>query len=203
MPGELVVHGYSEDAKIPSTVARRLQLVDAIRPLPGKPGIWIVPVERMAFGLVREASAKGMTARAELESYVAEGLAECGDSVDTVVVRHLVDRCLAARLALQGVEPSVLGMKQTAASDAVLASAPCRRRQANAAKKRGRPTDTDPKEDERISEKWRRSGCSKYEEFARKENYPLRNVKNAVDRHRKREASRRTKSAPEMPSSLS
>ena len=102
MPGELVVHGYSEDAKIPSTVARRLQLVDAIWPLPGKPGIWIVPVERMAFGLVREASAKGMTARAELESYVAEGLAECGDSVDTVVVRHLVDRCLAARLASRG-----------------------------------------------------------------------------------------------------
>ncbi len=116
-PGELAVCGHSDDAEIPFNVARRLQLVDALKPLPGEPRVWVVPVERIVFGLLREASAKGISEPAEVETYVTRGLAECGDGAEPAAVWHLIDRCLAARLALQGVESSVLGMKQHAVGD--------------------------------------------------------------------------------------
>jgi hypothetical protein len=89
-PGEVAVCGYSRDAEIPSRVARRLQLVDALMPLPDEPGVWIVPIERIVLGLVREASAKGISDPAEVEAYVTRGLAGCRSEVEPDEIRRLI-----------------------------------------------------------------------------------------------------------------
>ena len=65
------------------------------------------------------------------------------------------------------------------------------------AKKRGRPPDTDPEKDRRLVEQWRASGCRTCAEFAGKNGYRPREVKNAIDRDRKRHPSRWKNSPPE------
>ena len=85
-----------------------LQLADALKPLPDEPGVWIVPIERSVSGLVREASAKGITEPPELEAYVASGLAACGENVEPADVRHLIDRYLhGPDAAVLGSAPSI------------------------------------------------------------------------------------------------
>jgi hypothetical protein len=158
----------------------------------------------MVFGLVREASGKGITEPAKIEAYVIRGLAECGDDAEPANIRHLIERSQAAVLALYGAESAMLGARQQVTASAAAPPPSTQGRQhSTSSKKRGRTPDTDPKEDQRIYERWKKSGYNRYEDFARKENLPLRNVKNAIERHRKRVAGQRKKSAPETPSSPS
>jgi hypothetical protein len=53
-------------------------------------------------------------------------------------------------------------------------------------RKRGRPTDTDPKADERICAAWRTGRYKKYADLARELRIKPGEVRNAIDRHRKR-----------------
>jgi hypothetical protein len=53
-------------------------------------------------------------------------------------------------------------------------------------KRKGRPTDTDLKKDERIFSKWNAREFSSYADFALKHNMKEREVRHAVDRHRQR-----------------
>jgi len=89
-PGEVAVCGYSRDAEIPTRVARPLQLVHALRPFPGEPVVWIAPVGQVVLGLIREASAKGISAPAEVEAYVTRELGGCGSEVEPDEVRRLI-----------------------------------------------------------------------------------------------------------------
>jgi len=52
--------------------------------------------------------------------------------------------------------------------------------------KRGRPIDTDHKEDKRVYEAWITETYVKYEDLARELGMTRRKIKNIVDRHRKR-----------------
>ena len=51
---------------------------------------------------------------------------------------------------------------------------------------RGRTQETDPKEDKRIYDGWKASGYTKVEEYATKNGFKERDVKLALDRHKKR-----------------
>jgi len=107
-----------------------------------------------------------------------------------------------AVLALFGAESAVLGARQqVTASAAAPPTGTQGRRHSTSTTKRGRTPDTDPKDDQRIYERWKKSGYFRHEDFARKENLPLRKVKNAIERHRKRVAGQRKKSAPDTSSS--
>jgi hypothetical protein len=53
-------------------------------------------------------------------------------------------------------------------------------------RKRGRPTDTDPKADEKIWDAWRTGEYKTYEGLARAFTKPMRDVRAALERHRKR-----------------
>jgi hypothetical protein len=117
VPGQLAVCGYSENVEIPAAVARRLKLIDALRPLAGAPGVWVIPVERIVLGLVREASAKGITDSAQVEAYVTWGLAECGSDVEPDGIRSLIGGCQ------QENDPAAMGTNQRAAPVAAAAAA--------------------------------------------------------------------------------
>lgn len=61
-------------------------------------------------------------------------------------------------------------------------------------KGRGRPPDTDPVKDKRAYDDWKASKCKKYEDFARVRGMSaegLKNLRYAVERHRKRTARKR------------
>ena len=98
---ERAAYGYAEDAVIPADVARRLQLADALKPLPGKPGVWSVPVEQIVHGLILEASGRGITEPTQLEVYVSRGLADCGSDVDPDDVPHLIEQSTADQKPVQ------------------------------------------------------------------------------------------------------
>ena len=99
------------------------------------------------------------------------------------------ERAAAAneRIAAAVEQVATIGPYLTSSSSvvpAVPANTPTNRQKQR--KKRGRTPDTDPEKDRRISKEWKNSGYKKYEEFARKNGYKIREVKTAVDRDRHR-----------------
>ena len=111
---------------------------------------------------------------------------------------------IAATIAERGAADTAAPASGTAtAATLPLAPASAEPSQGRVPKKRGRPPDTDPKEDQRIYEQFKNSGYKRYEDFALKYKHPLQKVKNAIDRHRHRVPSQRKKSVPETPSSPS
>jgi len=72
-------------------------------------------------------------------------------------------------------------------------SATQRKGQTSLTKRRGKPPEHDPVEDDKIVDAWHSSGCRTYEEFATKRGMQPRHVKRAIDRHRKKQPKRRNK----------
>jgi hypothetical protein len=60
-------------------------------------------------------------------------------------------------------------------------------------RRRGRPRDTDPREDQRAAERYQASGIRSIDQYATKEGLDTRKVRCAIERHRKRLARKRNK----------
>jgi hypothetical protein len=79
------------------------------------------------------------------------------------------------------------GAHQTRSEQAEAANAGREQAHTERAGKRGRPTDTDPKADKKISDAWRTDQYKTYADLAGTMRIPTQEVKHAIDRNRKRE----------------